>query len=312
MTPVMDQPPNEMARHLMCVDDLDNASRIEETELEQCKDQGNTYEIWSLRFIRADLLRLRGRTEQALEYLTAKESEHPPDSCDIRSHAGLKSQQGYCLGLLGKCAQSHALLQDAGQMAHDAALPELQCEVWQRQAVIYYLQQDYSSSDRHFHLILDTSERIGGWYFRAIALWGIGKNMMIQNHHASALPWLTDSLALFESAGAKLWMATVWSELAVCYLGLGDDRKALELLENSLKVNQEAGIPLNYLIVLANIGNVHLHRGDPLTAIAFYRRALALAHEIKDPVSIEKWSFNIRLAYARLRQAVDQLNSQTA
>jgi hypothetical protein len=49
-----------------------------------------------------------------------------------------------------------------------------------------------------------------------------------------------------------------------------------------------------------------------LTAVDYYRRALSLAREIKDPVSIEKWSYNIRLAYARLRQAVDQLDSKTA
>jgi hypothetical protein len=46
--------------------------------------------------------------------------------------------------------------------------------------------------------------------------------------------------------------------------------------------------------------------------VDYYRRALSLAREIKDPVSIEKWSYNIRLAYARLRQAVDQLDSKTA
>jgi len=49
-----------------------------------------------------------------------------------------------------------------------------------------------------------------------------------------------------------------------------------------------------------------------LTAIDYFRRALELAREIKDPVSIRKWSGNIRLAYARLRESVDRLDSKTA
>jgi tetratricopeptide (TPR) repeat protein len=106
-------------------------------------------------------------------------------------------------------------------------------------------------------------------------------------------------------------MATVWSEMAVCHLGLGDDQKALALFEDALRVNSEAGTVHNYLVVLANIGNVYLHRGDHLTAIDYYRRALELAREIKDPVNIRKWSYNIRLAYARLRQSVDRLSSRT-
>jgi tetratricopeptide (TPR) repeat protein len=135
---------------------------------------------------------------------------------------------------------------------------------------------------------------------------------MIQRFHQAAMPWLEESLVLYESAGARLLMAIVWGELAVCRLGLGEDRRSLELLENALRVQSETGTVQNYLVVLANIGNVYLHRGDYLTAIAYYRRALELAREIKDPVSIQQWSGNIRLAYAHLRQSVDRLDSRTA
>jgi tetratricopeptide (TPR) repeat protein len=83
-------------------------------------------------------------------------------------------------------------------------------------------------------------------------------------------------------------------------LGLGDDKKSLELLEQALATQKEAGRVQNHLVVLANIGNVYLHRGDCLRAIDYYREALALAREINDPVSIQKWTYNLRLAYARL------------
>jgi tetratricopeptide (TPR) repeat protein len=301
---------HEAARELMRLDDLAGAQRIVDADLDQRNDHGSGPEIWPLRLTRADLLRLRGHTEQALEYLASKEAEFPPSRSDVFSVAGLKKQRGYYLGLLGRYAQSHGLLQEAECMARDAELLELQCEVYQCQAMIFHLQRDYGTSDRIFRQILDAAEKIRGWYFRASGLWGIGKNLAAQGHHGIAIPWLEESLALFESAGALLSAANAWSELAVCHLGLGDDRKSLELLERALQIYSDAGTTRNQQAVLANIGNVYLHRANPLTAIGYYRRALALAREIKDPVSIEKCSHNIRLAYARLRQAVDRLDSK--
>ncbi len=80
----------------------------------------------------------------------------------------------------------------------------------------------------------------------------------------------------------------------------------------TLEAQSSIGTIQNYLVVPANLGNVYLQRGNYLTAIDYYRRALGLAREIKDPVSIQKWSHNIRLAYTRLRESVDRLESGTA
>jgi tetratricopeptide (TPR) repeat protein len=175
-------------------------------------------------------------------------------------------------------------------------------------AFIFFRQKDYVSSDLTYHSVLAIADQIGGWHYRGHALWGIGKNLMIQEHHTEAIPWLMESLAIFEDAGARLSIAMVWSELAVCHLGLGDDIRAMELLRQAERVNREAGAVHNYQVALANIGNVYLHRCNHFTAISYYQRALALAREIKDLVSIKKWTRNINLAYARIRLSVDEQN----
>jgi tetratricopeptide (TPR) repeat protein len=93
---------------------------------------------------------------------------------------------------------------------------------------------------------------------------------------------------------------------------MGDDQDALDLFGKAEKINYEAGFVHNYRVVLANIGNVYLHRRDHFTAISYYQRALALARQTKDRVSIKKWTYNINLAYARMREAVDRGRSLTA
>jgi tetratricopeptide (TPR) repeat protein len=220
--------------------------------------------------------------------------------------------RGSYAGYLGRYDASYRLFEEAEAVARDAGLLEILGEVLLSRAFIYFRQKDYVSSDASFREALELSGKIGGWYLRGHGLWGIGKNLMIQEHYHEALPWLEESLGIFENADSRLEVAVVWSELAVCHLGLGDDAKAMEFLRRAELVNRESGSVHNYHVTLAVIGNVYLHRRDYFTAISYYQRALAIAREIKDPVSTKKWIRNINLAYARIRLAVDQQNPRTA
>lgn len=288
--------------------DLERASEAVQPLLPIIGEDGASSASWEVRCVWADILRLRGSAEEALNFLSSSGTSFPPATDDIQSNVRLKKGSGYCLGLLGQYGPAQALLCEAEAIASEAGLIELICEVYQCQAMISFLRQDYAASDHVFRKLLILSERSCGWYFKANALWGIGKNLMIQEHFQNAVPWLQQALALFESAGARCSMAIAWSELAVCHLGLGDDQKSLELLEHALEISSKAGIIQNYQVALANIGNVYLYRGDQLRAIDYYREALGLARKIKDPVSIQKWSHNIRSAYLRLRESVDRLD----
>lgn len=301
----MEVPRKKLARDLLRLDDLDGARLIAEGEIEAHAGQERPSDLWPYRLILLEVQRLRGRTEHALKELHRLEKLDPPDSQDVESWISIKKLRGYYFGLLGRCEVSHQLLQEAEVMACEADLLELRAEVHLCQAMIFYLQQNYLSSDRIFRLVLGLSQQIGGWYFRAIALWGIGKNLMIQRHYEEAILWLQQSLGISEGVGARVSVSVAWSELAVCYLGLGNDKLALDLLRRAEIVEHESGTIANYQVTLANIGNVYLYRGDHLAAISYYSRALTLAREIKDPVSIRKWTYNINLAYARLEWTIN-------
>jgi tetratricopeptide (TPR) repeat protein len=160
--------------------------------------------------------------------------------------------------------------------------------------------------------VLSLSEGLSGWYFRAMAVWGIGKNLMIQERYEESLLWLGESLKILEAPGARLLIATVWGEMAVCQLGLGHDSEALELFHRAARVDFDSGAIHNYQVVMANIGNVYLQGHDYFTALSYYEKALALAREIKDPVSVNKWTYSIRLAYARIQSTVDEQHPRTA
>lgn len=295
------------SRELLRLGDIDGSSQIAEAEVARVEDHGDTTTLWRARFIRAEILSMRGNTEAALKYLnslTAPATDEPS--------VALKLNRGRYLGLLGRLAEARALLAEAESSAREARYLEVLGEIYLSQGFVSYVQKEYESSDREFRLALNVSNEVGGWYLRGHSLWGIGKVLMIKGCYGSAMPWLEESLKIFEVVGARLSLATVWAEVAVCRLGLGEDQDALELLLKAAAIEHSAGFLRNYQVTLADIGNVYLHRRDYFTALSYYRRALSLARQIKDPISVRKWTYNTNLAYARIRAHVDQEHPRPA
>jgi tetratricopeptide (TPR) repeat protein len=289
-----------LARDLLRRYDLNAAASVATSAI------NNASNPWPYRLILLDVRRLQGQRVEALQELGRLADLDPPAPEDAESNIAIKKLRGYYTGLLGRCKASHHLLQEAEKLACDSNLIEPLAEVHQCQAMIYFLQQNYLESNRLFRLVLDLSRQIGGWYFRGSGLWGIGKNLMIQRFYEEAMPWLYESLAVFEEADVELSKALVWGELAVCELGLGRDQQSLELLRKAEAVQENAGTVANYQIVLGNIGNVYLYRKEYPTAISYYRHALTIAREIQDPVSIHKWTYNTNLALMRMRSSIDE------
>ncbi len=111
--------------------------------------------------------------------------------------------RGSYSGFLGRYESAHRLLGEAEVIARDAGLLDAQGNVCLSWAFIFFRQKDYVSSERLFRAALDLAGRVGGWYLRGHSLWGIGKNLMIQEHYEEAMPWLNESLEIFENASTR-------------------------------------------------------------------------------------------------------------
>ena len=135
---------------------------------------------------------------------------------------------------------------------------------------------------------------------------------MIQECYEEAIPWLQQSLAILR--------VHVWSyQWRWCGANWRYVSSALALISNpsicygqAEAVQQKAAAVANYQVALGNIGNVYLYRKEFPTSISYYQRALAIAREIRDPVSMRKWTYNTNLAYMRIRAAADQSTKPAA
>ena len=290
---------HEIAATLLKLGKFDEARKTAEEGIARGLDDRNGQEYWGNRFVRAEVLRIRGEIQEASRYL---ESEGWPDEGEIALRGSWSMHRGYCLGLLGRYGESAQLLQEAGQAALEANLPKLRCEVLLRQGMIHYARREYAASHHAYDSALSLCEEFEDWYLRSAALAGVGKNLMVHRDFAEAIPWFDESLAIAEKVNARYSVAGLWGELAVCYMGLGNSAKSLDLLKEAERVTLELGAMPSYQVCMADIGNVYLHRGDCVTAMTYYERALRLAEQIKDPVSVKKWNHNLHLAFQKFRE----------
>jgi tetratricopeptide (TPR) repeat protein len=293
----------DAAVHLLHAGDLDAAWRAAEEGIQTAGIDRTLRRFWIFRFVRAEVLRVRGNSIAALEYLN---SLLPPSDKDIENRAALTMHRGYCSALLGHCRAGLDLLEEARLLASGTGLAGLRGEITARQAMIAYLQRDYYTSERLYKSVGETCGLLFGWYLYCIARGGVGKSLSARREYQKAVPFLEEAVEVATAAGSKLLMAGFSGEAAICYLWLGDPGRALKIHSEAAGILAELGARHAYQVSLAEMGNVFLHKGEYLTAISHYQRALTIAREIHDPVSIEKWSFNIRLVYEKCRQSIGQ------
>ena len=277
--------------------ELEPAWQAAEDGIARVGDDRSLRAYWTLRFVRSEVLRMRGRVEQAREYL---ESIGPPFAWDIESTASLGMHLGYCSALLGNYKVANALLEESLAQACSANLLSLQVEVRLRQAMSNFLQKDLDSAENTYRSLLEVPAEKIGWYLHSMALGGVGKILLHRRRFREAMPWLERAIRVVKEAGAPLRAIGFESEVAVCYLGMNDASTSLRILQVAEQASFKCGAMHLYQVILADIGNVYLHQGDHWTAISYYQRALDLAKEMKDPVKVANWTSNIRLAYAKL------------
>lgn len=244
--------------------------------------------------LKSNCLNSLGRWQEALVAL-----ESASQACEMDSEAlvRLKMHRGYLMGSLAKYADCWSLLSQAERVAREHNLSALLAETLWRKGIISIFVGEYDRADESLRSALELVSLKGDDILSGLIVAGLAKNLMFRSEYTAAIPRFEEALATFSKLGYPFYSAIVWSELANCYLHLSDPDKALELFEKSERVFLECGATPNYQVCLANIGNVYRYRREFATAISYYQRALELARELGDQLSMGKWLRNLAQAW---------------
>ena len=158
-----------------------------------------TDEHWRFRFAKAECLRLRGQTGDALE-LTGTRIDAEHISPEI--FALWKMHRGYVLGVRNSYLEAKQALNEAERVAKENQLQSVLVEILVRRGMILFFAEDLSGSQETYREALQLAQQQGDLFLKAVALAGTGKNLMIRGNFHHAIDWYERALAAAQEDGA--------------------------------------------------------------------------------------------------------------
>ncbi|MFN0120984.1 MAG: tetratricopeptide repeat protein [Blastocatellia bacterium] len=123
-----------------------------------------------------------------------------------------------------------------------------------------------------------------------------------QGKPAEAVPWLTDSLKIWEDLGSNRWMARTYNNLSGVWSDMGEINKMHEAAENAIRYSQAAKDRREEASALGNLGVALRRKNDVARAIETYQQVLPIWRELGERNSEATVLSNLGLALASNRQ----------
>ena len=102
----------------------------------------------------------------------------------------------------------------------------------------------------------------------------------IGGNNKLALEYLEQCLKLAQELGDKANIANALNSLAIVYAYLNDYSTALSMFHKSLQIKEELGDKLDIARELTNIGNIYMSQGDKVRALEHFQRSLKLTEAL--------------------------------
>jgi len=278
--------------------DFDHAKSLCQSALSSSDAPQSDYS--ELFFLTVECLRIQGDSHGASRLL-----DEAPDLMKESQQGSLLLQmhRGYLLGTQSRFAEALKLLTDAELASQNGNLDSLLGDIRLRKAMVLFFASDYNASEKLYRSTLEHAVQAKDEYRQLLANAGIGKNNMIRGKFRVAIGWFQQALSIAQATDESFLAATMKSELGWCFYNLDENDNAMDLFRQAESAFANSGAKHNYGICLANIGNVYYKQGDYASAVNYYERALAIAREIGDKISTEKWLKNLSIAFSRMGDA---------
>ena len=131
----------------------------------------------------------------------------------------------------------------------------------------------------------------------ANSLNNIGTIFDTQGDNAKALEYYDKSLKLQQEIGDKLGVASTLNNIGFIYNSQGNISKALEYWNNGLKIHEEMGDKSGSAYLLQNIGAIYNSQGNIPKALEYSAKCLKISEEIGDKKGIATSLNNIASIY---------------
>ncbi|PKN64264.1 MAG: guanylate cyclase [Deltaproteobacteria bacterium HGW-Deltaproteobacteria-15] len=165
---------------------------------------------------------------------------------------------------------------------------------------------DFEHGEEECRKAVSISSNIGRAFSIGDAELSYGTLLTQWGRTGQATAHLQKSIENYEKSQGTIWLPTAWSYLGLAHSFEGDGSRALECLENALRMQVESGLPSLLSLHHCNMSSVHLELGDSDKALFHAGEAIRLA-EANDGKHHEALSLiYLGLAEWRIRRIPNQ------
>jgi tetratricopeptide (TPR) repeat protein len=269
--------------------------------LEQCCRRTGTdltsEAYWRCHIVRLQVLGYLGEAAQCEALLDAELAADPPTP-ELAVALHILRGASYCRRTRYK--ESKELLHRALELASQLGLKALEAEAHVRCGQLCQALEKYQESEAHFLAASEIGRSLGDRYLDAIAAAGQGKNIMHGERFAEATEHFRKVQQTLNELGERLLGSMLHGQIAWGYINQCNYDAALEALLLAEPALREAGVKQSHAICLADIGYIHMQRGEHAKAVSYYQQALDTDKICCSPVLSRKWSKNIAAAYEKM------------
>jgi CHAT domain-containing protein/tetratricopeptide (TPR) repeat protein len=234
-------------------------------------------EAWRFRALKGEILRSRGRFQDALELL----AQEPPralagDEAAVRR----PMTQALASAYLGDMDRAQAYVQTAEQLAATKQ-PALLAEVAWTRGTVALVHGDNAVLEASMRQAQGLLKDHPDPYLEAMVLRNLGVAYGRRQHYGEAIEWFTASLRLAERTGDRAAAMRASGNLGWSQFQLGNYEAALALHTEAEALARELGLESDQLWQLIAIGEAYENQGDHNAAEQSYLQALAIARKLQ-------------------------------
>jgi tetratricopeptide (TPR) repeat protein len=276
---------------------IDSAVSICRAGIAEAQPGKDELPVLRLRILLSQCQWVKGEYEDAL-LLTEPSPLDSPAMVDPDTKALLLNQRGFVFTQLGKFAEARKTLEEAFQLAAASDLLEAVGRIEINRGLLFFYLCDYESVEVCGRSALAIAEKVRSAGIEASASAALGKSSMYRQRWAEAVPWYERAVEAFAREGFDYYAMSMRADLGACHFALYEDDKADQLFTQALQNSREAGAVARYHFDLANMGCLHLRRGEYPAALDHFQKAADIARKLGDSISTVKWLCNLTLTHS--------------
>jgi tetratricopeptide (TPR) repeat protein len=259
-------------------------------------------------FLRSEVRRLRGHTEDALEgYRSAERlfrSTHALARAVDAINAAAWTEES-----IGRHSDALAHAQLAIVEARDLAYEVGEADALGIIGNVQYDHAEYDNAQASYTQSLERFISVQNAPGEVRARKGLGNIQSMIGAYDASLAEFLKGLEIVRNGSDRCSEATILNSIGVLHLDRGDYRSAIQFFEEGRTISASIGDRWGEGRILGNMGNVHSRLGEFGEALACYERVLPLFRDIGDQGGVARCLLNSSNVHAKLGATANAISA---